>query len=171
MPVFACSIRNTVVPALCQQTLRCPAARCGSTYFTPVPSTVTVCSPARDALSLFRPAPHRALRARFAPVLRRCGPHSRAAPRHPAMPVPRAEIANSCPDSLPATLRCPAARHGPTSCSRVASGVAACCSMHDALRLPRVVSLARFARLAPVLRLAKDAASTIAPRRGVQGCP
>ena len=27
--------------------------------------------------------------------------------------------------------------------------------MHDALRLPRVVSLARFARLAPVLRLAK----------------
>ena len=71
------------------------------------------------------------------------------------MPVPRAEIANSCPDSLPATLRCPAARHGPTSCSRVASGVAACCSVHDALRLPRVVSLARFARLAPVLRLAK----------------
>ena len=62
-----------------------------------------------------RAVPHCVLCARLAPfcVLRGCGPHSRAAPRRPTMPVPRAQVANRSPDALPANALSPGRRLWP----------------------------------------------------------
>ena len=79
--------------------------------------------------------------------LRRRGrPHSCAAPRRPKVHAPHAQFATRDPDSLPATLRCPSARRGPTPFSPVASAA----QRRDAQTCPHRVPNLR--TVAPSLR-------------------
>ena len=88
-------IRKPFLDFLTGEPLSCPAARRGTTSFSPVACGVAGRCVARSTLRLPRPSTLHAARALLRTCgLRRCGPHSCAAQRRPRTLVPHAQFAN-----------------------------------------------------------------------------
>ena len=103
--------------------------------------------------------------------VQRYGPGCWAALRRPALPVPRAEFANSCLDPLPGTIHCVAGCPCPTFAPRLWIAAVRGGAAHDNVISPcslppRVARASRSGHAA-----CRHAARVVAPCRGAQSFP